>query len=184
MPNMSSIIKSHNAKLMKPASGNSKPHISEATCNCRNKDHCPLNGNFKKRCIVYHATIKSGKQSNVYFGSCSTTFKARSNNHTSLFRHRSKAAGTEISKHVWKLKDSNRPYSITWNVVKHATPFRSGAKVCGLCLAKTLQIMQAKPGSLLNKRSGLVFKCRHKAKFLLNMGLAIIVIHEFLQCSP
>ena len=164
---MASIIKSHNAKLMKPASGNSIPHTSEATCNCRNKDHCPLNGNCTKSCIVYQATITSGKQSNVYFGSCSTTFKARFNNHTSSFRHRSKAASTELSKHVWKLKDSNRSYNITWNVVKHATPFCSGAKTCGLCLAEKLQIMQAKPGPLLNKRSELVSKCRHKAKFLL-----------------
>ena len=69
--------------------------------------------------------------------------------------------------HIWKLKDSNCPYNITWNVVKHATPFRSGAKTCGLCLAEKLQIMQAKPGPLLNKRSELVSKCRHKAKFLL-----------------
>ena len=167
MPNMASIIKSHNAKLMKPTSGNPIPHTSEATCNCRNKDHCPLNGNCTKSCIVYQATVTSGKQSNVYFGSCSTTFKARFNNHTSSFRHRSKAASTELSKHVWKLKDSNRHYNITWNVVKHATPFRSGAKACGLCLAEKLQIMQAKPGPLLNKRSELVSKCRHKAKFLL-----------------
>ena len=33
-PNMASIIKSYNAKLMKPASGNSIPHTSKATCNC------------------------------------------------------------------------------------------------------------------------------------------------------
>ena len=144
MPNMASIIKSRNAKLMKPVSGNPVPHTSEATC------------------IVYQATVTSGKQSNMYFGSCSTTFKARFNNHTSSFRHQSKAASMELSKHVWKLKDSNRPYNIMW-----ATPFHCGAKACGLCLAEKLQIMQAKPGPLLNKRSELVSKCRHKAKFLL-----------------
>ena len=142
MPNMASITKSHNAKLMKPASGNSISHTSEATCNCRNKDHSPLNGNCTKSCIVYQATITSGKQSNVYFGSCSTTFKARFNNHTSSFSRFN-------------------------TVVKQATPFRSGAKACGLCLAEKLQIMQAKPGPLLNKRSELVSKCWHKAKFLL-----------------
>ena len=154
---MASIIKSHNA--MKPASANSIPVTSEATCNCRNNDHYPLNGNCTNSCIVYQATITSGKQSNIYFGSCSTTFKARFINHTSSFRHRSKAASTELSKHVWKLKDSNRPYNITWNVAKHATPFRSRAKACGLCLAEKQQIIQAKSGPLLNKRSELVSKC-------------------------
>ena len=59
MPNTASIIKNHNAKLMKPASGNSIKQTSEATCNCRNKDHCPLNGNCTKSCIVYQATTTS-----------------------------------------------------------------------------------------------------------------------------
>ena len=167
MPNMAFIIKSHHVKVMKPASGNSILHTSEPTCNCRNKDHCPLNGNCTKSCIVYQATITSGKQSNVYFESCSTAFKARFNNHTSSFRHRRKAASMELSKHVWKLKDSNRLYNITWNILKHATPFRSGAKACDLFSAEKLQILQAKPGPLLNKHSELVSKCRHKAKFLL-----------------
>ena len=130
MPYMASIIKSHNAKLTKPASGNSVSHTSEATCNCWNKDHCPLNDNCTKSCVVYQATIMLGKQSNMYFRSCSTTFKARFNNHTSSFRHRSKAASTELSKHIWKLKDSNHPYNITWNEVKHTTLFHSGAKAC------------------------------------------------------
>ena len=60
MNNMASIIKSHNAKLMKPGSDNPIPHTSEATCNCLNQDHCPLNGNCTKSCIVYQATITSG----------------------------------------------------------------------------------------------------------------------------
>ena len=67
MPNMASIIKSHNAKLMKPALGNSIPHTSEATCNCRSKDHCLLNGNCTKSRIIYLTTITSGKQSNVQY---------------------------------------------------------------------------------------------------------------------
>ena len=86
-------------------------------------------------CIDYQATIISGKQSNVYFGPCSTTIKARFNNHTSSFRCWSKASSTELSKHIWKLKDSNHPYNITWNEVKHTTLFHSGAKAFGLCLA-------------------------------------------------
>ena len=109
MPNMVSIIKRHNAKLTRPASGNFIPDTSEATCNCRNKNHCPLNGNCTKSCIVYQATITWWKQSNVYFGSCSTTFKARFNNHTSSFRHGSKVASMELSKHIWKLRTQTTP---------------------------------------------------------------------------
>ena len=71
------------------------------------------------------------------------------------------------SKHVGSYGTQNRPYNNTWNVVKHATPFRTEAKTCGLCLAEKLQIMQVKPGPLQNNRSELVSKCRHKAKFLL-----------------
>ena len=39
---------------------------------------------------------------------------------------------------------------------------------CHLCLSEKLAILLAKPDTLLNKRSELVAKCRHRNKFKLN----------------
>ena len=43
----------------------------------------------------------------------------------------------------------------------------SGSRRCDLCLTEKLKIMREDPELLLNKRSELVSKCRHKNKFIL-----------------
>ena len=48
MPNMSSIINSHNRKLLQ------KADAQESTCNCRNRNNCPLDGQcLTSRSAVY-----------------------------------------------------------------------------------------------------------------------------------
>ena len=51
--NMSSIIKSHNAKIL----ANSGTRAESKSCNCRNKDLCPLDGACLVNNIVYKATV-------------------------------------------------------------------------------------------------------------------------------
>ena len=48
-----------------------------------------------------------GKQlcSFVYYGTSEGEFKSRYKNYTKSFRHRESMNETELSKHVWKLKD-------------------------------------------------------------------------------
>ena len=65
------------------------------------------------------------------------------------------------------LKQSGLSPEIRWKIVQHATPYQCGSKTCNLCLSEKLQIFQADPNKLLNKRSELVSKCRHRSKFKL-----------------
>ena len=83
------------------------------------------------------------------------------------FRHQRLEKSTELSKRVWEHKNKGHDYQIQWSVIKEAAPYRCGARICSLCLAEKLQIIKAKPEGLLNKRSELISKCRHKNKFLL-----------------
>ena len=62
---------------------------------------------------------------------------------------------TELSKAVWELKQSGLSQEIRWKIVQHATPYQCGSKTCNLCLSEKLQIFQADPNKLLNKRSEL-----------------------------
>ena len=48
MSNTSSFIKQHNRIIL-----SSSPNREERSCNCRNKDNCPLAGSCLKTCIVY-----------------------------------------------------------------------------------------------------------------------------------
>ena len=53
MSNKTSFIKQHKHILSSPP--NSKAH----SCNCRNKDNCPLAGSCLKTCIIYRAMLSS-----------------------------------------------------------------------------------------------------------------------------
>ena len=72
---MSTIIEGHNAKVPNPTTPFNNPKQLEKTCNCRNKENCLKN-------YIYQATVTTANQNATYFGSCSTSFKARYNNHT------------------------------------------------------------------------------------------------------
>ena len=42
----------------------------------------------------------------------------RYQNHTASFRHQSKRNETELSKHIWALKDNNKPFNMKWRIIK------------------------------------------------------------------
>ena len=41
---------------------------------------------------------------------------------------------TELSKHVWHLKDAGLGFNITWKILKQAAPFNPASNCCNLCL--------------------------------------------------
>ena len=164
--NMARVIKQHNAKIL---SSSDPSTTTSRLCNCRDKGSCPLDGKCLEKCIVYKAevTTSSNNETKTYYGACEGEFKTRYNNHTKSFRLKKYISDTELSKHVWSLKDNNKDYTIKWSIASHASPFRCGANKCDLCLTEKLFIIRSDKKHLLNKRSELISKCRHKNKFLL-----------------
>ena len=47
---------------------------------------------------------------------------------------------------------------------KKALAYHCGSKLCNLCLSEKVFIICADPDTLLNKRTGLIPKCRHRNK--------------------
>ena len=160
--NMENTIKQHNTKIL-----NQTADQIEKLCNCRNKVQCPLEGKCLTKCTVYKATVSAEGNNNTYYGLCEGDFKSRFNNHVKSFKHRKYANETELSKHIWKLKDSDTIYSIKWNIESTSRPYVEGSGRCNLCLAEKVAIVRAEPKGLLNKRTELLSKCRHRNKFLL-----------------
>jgi len=168
MPNMSSIIKNHNNKILRSVPHNGNDNGSPK-CNCRKKDQCPMNGNCQVRSLVYNATVHvdNGGERKEYIGLTENTFKQRYNNHQTSMRHEQYETSTELSKYIWMLKRGNRNHNITWSIHSRATPYSNVSKRCNLCLAEKLAILNADKAVTLNKRSELVSKCRHENKFYL-----------------
>ena len=110
-------------------------------------------------------TNKATKEVQTYVGLTENTFKTRYLNHTSSFRNKTKRNATELSKHIWKLKDSNASYTINWKIIKKSQPYSNKTKRCNLCMSEKFIIICHPELSSLNKRNELISTCRHWKNF-------------------
>ena len=121
MPNLEVIIESDNKWKMQ-AEKQSKQD-SERKCNCQKSRVYQLNGECLAKDIIYQATVTSGTETENYVGLTAATFKARYANHKASFNFISKRNATELSKHIWQLKDNNSEYAIKWKILSQRTTF-------------------------------------------------------------
>ncbi len=76
---------------------------------------------------------------------------------------------TELSKHIWKLKDNKQDFDITWSVLKQSISYTGRPKRCNLYLEEKLCILNNKnKQNLLSKKSEIVSTCNHRKKHLIN----------------
>ena len=80
-----------------------------------------------------------------------------------------------MSTKVWELKDKGHPIELKWNILHTTQPYKAGMKTCDLCLLEKTRILLGRDGPekipnnvvLLNRRSEVTAKCRHKLKYTL-----------------
>ena len=164
MPNMGQVIARHNHKVAKKEVQQPLPK-----CNCRGGiPKCPVNGACLTEGVVYQATVTRGDNNAIetYTGLTARTFKVRFYEHTQDFNHQSRD-GTSLSHYVWKLKDNNTPYRISWQIITRSPSFNPTKKSCSLCLKEKYCIMFRPEGATLNDRSEFYATCRHRLKPLL-----------------
>ena len=165
LPNMSSIISTHNKKVLsEPTQPEDNPD-----CNCRNKSTCPLNGKCQQSDVIYQCHIKSSidDAGKYYIGLTGNTFKSRWNTHKFTFNHEESTNHTQLSNHYWDLKRNEVEPILSWEIIDHASSYRNGSKRCNLCLTEKFNIITSKR-ELVNTKSELISKCRHVNKFLLD----------------
>ena len=160
MPNMETRIKGHNKNMM-------QPKHKRVPYNCRVAASCPLKGECKSTNVVYEAEVTSDSALKTYTGMSAPDFKFRYGNHMTSLRHERYEASTELAKYVWSLKRQNKAYEIGWSIKERARAYTNVTKRCNLCIAEKYHISISDRSTSLNKRTELVSKCRHSAKFLL-----------------
>ena len=161
MPNMKAVIDGNNKKLLEMEKSDSRK------CNCPKNATCPVGGECLASDIVYQATVTCDNKEETYVGITATSFKARFANHKASFKSKQKRNSTELSKHIWELKDNNLNYAIKWKILCRASHYSNKTKKCNLCLSEKYYILYKQNTASLNKKSELLSKCRHKDKFLL-----------------
>ena len=132
---MKNVIQNHSSKIKE----DSEP-TNNKTCSCRQKSDCPLNQNCLSECLVYNAVVNKSAIKN-YCGTCEKSFKEIYNNYTSSFRSKSRRQKcTELSNHIWGLKENGENYTIDWLIAIKAHPYICGTRKCDLCLCEKLLI--------------------------------------------
>ena len=149
MNNAKQIIDNHNKQILKSytqandtATANPNTTQNKKTCNCLQH-----NRNI-------HQTHRKRLQNKIP-------------NHTASFRHSKHRNSTELSKHIWTLKDNNIEHYFSWHILSSHSPYNSSSKRCNLCLKGKFLIIYRPKLSTLKKRNELVSSCRHRNKALL-----------------
>ena len=102
---MKTIINNHNKNIL-----GKKPSINKSTCNCQNKEACPLNGQCQTGEAVYEDTLSSNQpnyKEKKYFGIAGESFKGRLYNHNLSLRNEFYKNDTEFSMELWQIKMKN-----------------------------------------------------------------------------
>jgi len=162
--NIKSIISAHNKKEL-----STKENSHERLCNCRDASQCPLDGTCLRKSVVYQATVTTMENTppETYIGVTENCFKTRYANHKTSFNNRNRSQATELSKHIWKLKDKNINYNIRWRIIKQTSGYNINSRRCNLCLWEKYFVIYRSNMASLNKRNELVTLCRHAKRFLL-----------------
>ena len=117
---------------------------------------------------MYQANVVTNNESTEYFGTGEGEFKLHYNSHIMSFRHKKHGNDTKLSKYLRKSKEENADYNLQWSMKAYASPYKCGTRKCDLYLTEKMIIARFDPKKLLNKRTELVSKCRHRNKFLLS----------------
>ena len=150
MPNMKATIDGHNNKLL------SEPENNTNKCNCRTKANCPLKGECQTKSVVYQAQVTANGGTESYVGITEGEFKTRYRNHLTSFNNASKKNSTELSKHIWSLKENNTNYNIKWTILSKAKAYSNIGKKCNLCITEKFYILFKPELSSLNSRRKLL----------------------------
>ena len=98
---------------------------------------------------------------------CGKTFKLGYTNHKKSFNHRNRKSDTELCNEIWRIKDNKHNANITWEILGRHQVHNTSSKRCSLCLNEKLKIALYRNNNMLNRRTEILTKCRHKNKYAL-----------------
>jgi hypothetical protein len=140
MENVKSAASRHNHRILSKrtkatnTSDTTARTVPDKKCNCRNANECPLGKRCLESSLVYQAEVITRDNGEIkrYIEITANSFKERYRNPKKSFMNATYTNETELSKYIWKLKQNGRPFTLTWSILRHASPYSSGGKQCSL----------------------------------------------------
>ena len=89
-----------------------------------------MDGNCNAENVIYQTEVTTSTTKETYIGLCDTTLKLRYRNHICSFRNERYKHATELSKHIWSVKDQKIA-----TVVKNSksTQKKNDPAICVIC---------------------------------------------------
>ena len=162
---MKNIINMHDKKIINPP----KDNIAR-TCNCIRKHQCPLNEKCLTNNVLYQASITTNEENpktKIYYGVSETAFKLRYTNHKKTLNNVKYRTDAELSNEYWNIISAKKTSNISWEILGTHKSYNHSSKRCLLCLDEKPAIALHKDDNMLNKRSEIISKCRHRNKYML-----------------
>ena len=150
MSNVQQLLKKYNNFIQ-----NTK-NKTTLSCNCRDKNGCPLNGNCKTKNFSYKCiSLTKNNVKKVYLGVTEGEFKKnRYCNHQQSFRNEDYKNSTTLSTYLWSIKSTSEKQNVnlSWVIMRQDAPYSNISKGCLLCFYEKLAIaLYPNPEELLNK---------------------------------
>ena len=112
---------------------------------------------------VSHQTKKIRKQKSIM----ALVKQHLNSNHKKTFNNIKYQTDTELSNEYWNIISANKTSSISWEILGTHKSYNQSSKRCLLCLNEKLAIALHRDDNMLNKRSEVISKCRHRNKYML-----------------
>jgi len=118
--------------------------------------------------VVYQATVtmEDNRPAQTYVGLTENSFKTRFANHKSSFSDPKKRLSTELSKHVWYLKEEKLKFKITQKILKQTSPYSLVSDRCNLCLWEKYFIICRPELATLKTRNELLTSAGTQTSFI------------------
>ena len=94
-------------------------------------------------------------------------FKKRYYGHSSSLRNSKEENSTTLSSHIWKLKDQNEHYTVSWWIIDRGKDYNPSTKSCNICEKEKFHIMFNPKTATLNSRREIFATCAHRRTKLL-----------------
>ena len=109
------IVKKHNNSIQ------NKKKKRTLSCNCRDKNGCPLNGNCRTENVIYKCTsLTKNNVRKVYLGVTEGEFQKNwYYNHQQLFQNEDYKNSTTLSTYLWSIKSTSEEQNInlSWEII-------------------------------------------------------------------
>ena len=134
--------------------------------NHRRGQNCPVEGNICNRINnINNSEIKCDTISYNYIGMSAPPLRLRVATHIQSLKNTNSKNQTELSKKCKELASENIKYDIIFKLIENKPTYTPERKKCDLCISESYHILFSSLENIINKKSEITNKCRHRSRF-------------------